>query len=135
MTLVKVLRLNCWILKSFRIAKKIPCIPLLFENNEYISNFKKKAELFSSFFLSQCSLMNNNSQLSPTLFYQKNERLSSVKITIDDILKIMSKLDPNKAHVHDKISICMIKICSTSIRKPLRHFFNHCIDNGIYPCK
>ena len=29
----------------------------------------------------------------------------------------------------------MIKICSTSICKPLRLIFNHCIDNGIYPCQ
>ena len=29
----------------------------------------------------------------------------------------------------------MIKICSTSISKPLRLIFNHCIDNGIYPCE
>ena len=29
----------------------------------------------------------------------------------------------------------MIKICSTSICKPLRLIFNHCIDSGIYPCE
>ena len=93
------------ILKSFLIGKKIPCIPPLFENNEYITDFKKKAELFNSFFANQCSLINNNSQLPPTLSYKTNERLSSVKITDDDILKIIAKLDLNKAHGHDKISI------------------------------
>ena len=91
-------------------------------NDEYITDFKKKAELFLSFFPSQCSLMNSNSQLSPTLFYKKNERLSSVKFTVDDTFKIMSKLDPNKAPVYDKIGICMRKICSTFICKPLRLF-------------
>ena len=67
--------------------------------------------------------------------YKTNERLSSAKITDDDILKIIAKLDPNKAHDHDKISIRMIKICSTSISKPLRFIFNHCIGNGIYLCE
>ena len=38
-------------------------------------------------------------------------------------------------HGNDKISIRMIKICGTSICKPLRLIFNHCIDNGIYPCE
>ena len=38
------------ILKSFLIGKKISCILPLFENNEYITDFKKKAELFNSFF-------------------------------------------------------------------------------------
>ena len=123
------------ILKSFLIGKKIPCIPPLFENNEYITDFKKKAELFNSFFANQCSLINNNSQLPRTLSYKTNERLYSIKITDDDILKIIAKLDPNKAHGHDKMSIRMIKICSTSICKPLRLIFNHCIDNGIYPCE
>ena len=102
-------------MKSFLIGKKIPCIPPLFENNEYITDFKKKAELFNSFFANQCSLIINNIQLPRTLSYKTNERLSSVKITDDDILKIIAKLDPNKAHGHDKISIRMIKICSTSI--------------------
>ena len=123
------------ILKIFCIGKKIPCFPPLFENNKYITDFKKKAELFNSFFASQCSLINNNSQLPRTLSSKTNERLSSVKITDDDILKIIAKLDPNKAHGNDKISIRMIKICSTSICKPLRLIFNHCIDNGIYPCE
>ena len=123
------------ILKSFLIGKKIPCIPPLFENNEYITDFKKKAELFNSCFANQCSLINNNSQLPRTLSYKTNERLYSSKITDDDILKIIAKLDPNKAHGHDKMSIRMIKICSTSICKPLRLIFNHCIDSGIYPCE
>ena len=67
--------------------------------------------------------------------YKTNERLSSVKITDDEVLKIIAKLDPNKAQGHDKISTRMIKICSTSICKPLRLIFNHCIDSGIYPCE
>ena len=116
------------------IGKKIPCISPLFEDNEYIADFKKKAELFNSFFANLCSLI-NNSQLPPTLSYKTNERLSSVKITDDDILKIITKLDQNKAHGHDKISIRMIKMCSTSICKSLRLIFNHCIENGIYPCE
>ena len=67
--------------------------------------------------------------------FKTNKRLSSVKITDDGILKIIAKLDPNKTHGHDKISICMIKICSTSICKPPKFIFNHCIGNGVYPCQ
>ena len=122
-------------MKSFFIGKKISCVPPLFENNKYITDFKKKVELFNSCFANQCSLINNNSQLPPTLSFKTNKRLSSVKITDGDILKKIAKLDPNKAHGHDKINICMIKICSTSICKPLGLIFNHCIDNGIYPCE
>ena len=97
-------------MKSFLIGKKILFIPPLFENNEYITDFKKKVELFNSFFANQYSLINNNNQLPPTLSYKTNERLSPVKITDDDILKIISKLDPNKTNDHDKTIIRMIKI-------------------------
>ena len=121
------------ILKSFLIGKKVPCIPPVFENNEYSTDFKKKAELFNSFFPSQCCIVNNNSQLPPALSYKTNERLSSV--TDDDILNVISKPDPNKVHGHDKISILMIKICSASICKSSRLIFNHCIDNVKHPCK
>ena len=123
------------ILKTFLIGKKVPCIPPLFENSEYITDFKKKAELFNSFFANQSSLINNNSQLPPTLSYKTNERLSTIKIIDDGILKIIAKLDPDKVHGHDKISIRMTKVCSTSICKPLRLIFNHCIDNGICLCE
>ena len=123
------------ILKSFLIGKKIPCIPPLFENNELITDFKKKAELFHSIFANQCSLIKNISQLPRTLSYETKERLSSVKITNDDILKIIAKLDPSKADGHDKFSFCIIKIFSTSICKPLRLIFNHGTENGIYQCE
>ena len=102
-------------------------------NNEYIAEFKKKAKLFDSFSANQCSLINNNSQIPPTLFYKTNGRLSTVTITDDDIFKIIAKLNLNQ----HRISICMKFHAknSTFIRKPLRLIFNHCIDNGIYPCK
>ena len=60
---------------------------------------------------------------------------SSTKVTDDDILKIIAKLDLDKVHGHDKISIRMIKIFSASICKPLRLILNYFIDNGIYPCE
>ena len=101
---------------------------------QYITDFKKKQQLFNSFFSSQCSSINNKSQLPPTLPYKTNERLPLVKTTNDDILKIITKLDPNKAHGHDKLGICMIKICSNSIPNPLRLIFNDCLNIGIYPC-
>ena len=99
-----------------------------------ILQFSRKKQNYL-FFANQCSLINNNSQLSSTLPYKTNERLSSIKINDDNILKIFAKLDPSNVHGHDKISIHMIKICSTFICKPFRLIFNHCVDNSIYPCE
>ena len=131
--MVKVKKAYWSILKSFLIGKKIPCFPPLFENNEYYRFQEKSGTIQLIFWKPQCSLINNNSQFPRTLSYKINERLSSVKATDDDILRRIAKLDPNKVHGHDKTSIRMILICSTSICKPLRLIFNHCVGNGIYP--
>ena len=41
--------------------KKIPEITPLFYNNNFISNFKEKSELFNEHFSEQCSLIQNKS--------------------------------------------------------------------------
>ena len=42
------------LLKIFPNNKKIPVIPPLYHKNEFPIDFKKKAELFNSFFADQC---------------------------------------------------------------------------------
>ena len=61
------------------------------------------------------------------------EGYPQLKLSMMTYFKITAKLDLNKAHGHNKISVLMIEICSASISKPLRLIFNHCLDNGIYP--
>ena len=90
-----------FILKSFLTGKKSPFIPPLFEVNEYIIDFKKKAELFNSFFANQCSLINHNSQLPRTLLYETNERLSSVKIK--DVVPIHKKGDKQTLKISSRV--------------------------------
>ena len=55
------------LLKIFLNNKKIPIIPPLYHKNEFVIDFKKKAELFNSFFADQCSLINNSSELPSKL--------------------------------------------------------------------
>ena len=59
--------------------------------------------------------------------------LSSCRFTKDDILRIISNLDPNKAHGYDEISIRMLKICGDSICRPLNIIFKTCLRTGIFP--
>ena len=42
------------------------------------------------------------------------ESLTTTDFSIDDVLKIIRNLDPNKAHGHYMISIRMAKICDDS---------------------
>ena len=46
---------------------------------------------------------------------------------------MIQNLDLNKAHGHDQISIRTLKLCSTSICKPLEIIFNRCLETGTFP--
>lgn len=48
-----------------------------------------------------------------------------------DILKTISALNINKAHVHDNISRSTIKICYSIIVKPLPIIFRNRLNSGI----
>ena len=121
------------LLNRFLNNKKIPLIPPLFHENKFVTDYKEKAELFNAFFAKQCSLINNSSKLPSHLHYLTDNRLSSVSFSQDAIAKIIQNLDPNKAHGHDNISICMLKICGSSIYKPLEMIIKLCIKTGIFP--
>ena len=62
-----------------------------------------------------------------------NKCLDSIHFSSSDIAKIISHLDPNKAHGHDMLSIRMIKLCGNSICKPLSIIFNDCLKKGKFP--
>ena len=65
---------TCWsISKTLLNNKKIPCILSLLQDTKYITDFKKKAELFSLFFAKQCSILDNSSEL-PSNFLKKTDK-------------------------------------------------------------
>ena len=93
------------LLKTLLNGRKIPCIPPLFHDNQFITDVKEKSEIFNSFFAKQCSLIDNGSTL-PSLFPLITEKsLSDVDFSLEDIKNIISKLDSNKAHGDDMVSI------------------------------
>ena len=94
----------------------------------FITNFQNNANLFNDFFVQQCSVLRNDSAL-PNMEY-KIVRKSIVSITEDKIVKIIRKLNSNKAHGCDNMSICMLKICDTPIAEPLKLIYEKCLDTG-----
>ena len=59
--------------------------------------------------------------------------LSSASFSQEDITEIIQNLDPNKDYGHDNISIRILKICVSSIYKPLEMIFKQCTDTGVFP--
>lgn len=62
-----------------------------------------------------------------------DKSLSNITVTDNDIGKIIQGLNPNKARCHDTINILMLKLCRSSIYKPLPFIFRACLDQGIFP--
>ena len=121
------------ILKTFLNNKKIPCIPPILHQDKFVTDFQEKANIFNNFFTNQCCIVSNNSELLVILTRITHESLSTIDFSTNDILKIIRNLDPNKAHGHDMISIRMIKICDTSICRPLKLIFQACLESGKFP--
>ena len=77
------------ILKSFFKGNKVPSTPPLLVNNEIVSDFTEKANLYNVFFSSQCTRISNNSVLPSSKYFITDKRLTTIKFNKDDILKII----------------------------------------------
>ena len=92
------------ILKTFLNNQKIPCIPPLFQENKFITDFKEKSEIFKVFFFFK--VIHNNGQGKPVSFKSFRENWPTTFKTLatsKEFLKILQ--NPNKGHGHDMISI------------------------------
>ena len=118
------------ILKTVLNNKKIPCIPPIYHNNNYITDFKEKAQIFNNFFAKQCTLVENTSKLLIDSPKRTNNLLLTIWFTKDDFANIIKNHNPNKAHGFDMMSIRMLKICGYSILKPLELIFKSYIESG-----
>jgi len=112
--------------------KKVSNIPPLTESDKYISNFKEKANIFNDYFAQQCRPLDTDSVLPP-LSYKTPNFLSDFRIEKDKIIEIIHKLNSNKAHGYDGLSIAMLKLCSIEVSLPLSLIFRAGLDTGIFP--
>ena len=109
------------ILKTFVNGSKIQLILHLLVNKESVTDFLDKASLFNDIFRKQCRPITNGSSLPNN---QTTETVTRLNIDTDTIIR---SLDPNKAYGCDGISIHMLKLCATSISKPLDILFNNSV--------
>ena len=113
-------------MKTFLNNKKIPCIPPIFYENDFVIDFQKKVEIFNRFFAKQRIIVPNSNNL-PSVFIRKTDKyLSTVTFYENLIKKAVRNLDPNKAHGHDMLSIRMLKTCDDSLCGQLELIFPYC---------
>ena len=106
-------------IKTFYNEKKIPLIPLLLIYNMFVTDIQTKTNIFNKFFAEQCRPLKNSSVLSVNQMLLTQSRLNTTDFNEHEVLKIIRALNIHKAHIHDNISIRMIKICDKSLLKPL----------------
>ena len=101
-------------IKKILNESKTSVIPPLFENGVFVTNFQTEADIFNDHFVKQCSIFPNSSLLPP-FFFRTQERLCNFEINQTKILQLIRKLNTNKAHGWDELSIKMIKLCDTAL--------------------
>ena len=77
------------ILKTVLNNKKIPCIQPIYHNNNCITDFKEKAQIFKNVFAKQYTLVEITSKLPIDSFKRTNSLLSTISLSKDDIGKII----------------------------------------------
>ena len=120
------------ILKNFLNKCKVPRIPPLFHNNEFISNCKQKAEIFNKYFSSQCTPFQNDSILPPFKKLTHNN-IESLSIIEDEIKLLLNNIDSAKATGPDGISAKMLKMCGDTLIVPIKIIFLNILKTGNFP--
>ena len=120
-------------MKSLLNNKNFVCIPTLFHQNTYVTEFRKKSGLFNCFFAKQCFIINNSSELLFNLFKKADKSILTITFTSNDIVKIIQKLGSNKAQGHHMLSIRIMKLCGEWICKPFGLKFQFCIKHSKFP--
>ena len=109
----------------------MPTITPLFENGESVVDYPTKAETFNNYFVSQFNPHNAGDEVL-YLPSRTPHGLLSIIFSQKKILTIRA-LDSNKSSGWDGVFPRMIRICGSSITKPLLIIFETCIREGIFP--
>ena len=73
------------LIKTLLNGKKVPCVPPIYDNNRYDTDFKEKCQLLNSYFSEQCTLLKNISTLSNTCSKHTNNILDTIVFSKEDI--------------------------------------------------
>ena len=101
-------------------------------DNKFILDCKEKATLFTKCFCKQCTTVVTDSVLPP-MVYRTINKIDTLQISVNDIVTLIRKLNPNKATGPDGISAQMLILCGDTAAIPLKLLFNNILSTGLYP--
>ena len=109
-------------------TKKFLAFRLFFTITNLLQILIKKPISSILFLQNSAQLLKNNSVLPSSTNPITDQYLANIEFKKDDIKRIICKHDPNKAHGHDMISICMLKMSGDAIIEPLFKIFKNCLN-------
>ena len=77
----------CSYIKTFYNDQRIPIIPPLLIDNEFVIGIQTKANIFNKFFAKECTPLKNDSVLPKSQAYLTQSRLCFLDLNKDEILK------------------------------------------------
>ena len=75
--------------KKIVYVAKIPLIPLLLDENQLVTGFLLKANLFNNHFSLQYMSIDNDSSIRSNITFETAKKLSPLEFCTDDIIKIV----------------------------------------------
>ena len=107
------------------------CLVLMITN--LLQILAKKSISLILFFFHKTVLIYWKQQWSPLTNHITDRYLANIEFTKADIKIIICKLELNKAHGHDMISICMLKMSGTPQLNQFSQLFKNWLKCGIFP--
>ena len=94
------------------------------DDGSYVTDNKRKANLFNSFFLSHCKIDTSNAQLPIEDNPDQAFALETIAVSEAEVADLLKCIDPNKATDPDGISPHLLKEGSDPIVPLLTRLFN-----------
>ena len=101
-------------------------IPPIIHDGVFISNFKRKAEIFNQYFANQCKI-NQNGSFLPPFSPKTNVSLSRVSINKAQIIIIINNFNANKAHGCDGICVDVEIMCRRRYLSVVKSWKKSCL--------
>ena len=111
---------------------RVPKIPPLLINKQFILDCMEKAKHFNELFSQQCKPVINSSVL-PNITFLTDKRIDQITIGNDEIVTLIRNINPNKASGSDGISGQMLLFCDDSVVLPLKIIFENILLTSTYP--
>jgi len=106
--------------------------PMLDKHGNLITDNGAKAELLNDFFVSQ-SVLNSDSVSLPQEFRTSTNAIGPLTFLPEDVYKILSTLDINKATGSDGIGNHLLREAAVPLAQPLAELLNFSLSLGIFP--